>query len=557
MRPAILLLGSNERAALAVCRSLGRMGARIEILRFSWDKTPADFSKYSARSHYIGEPYANVRRYSEALLRLVERRRYDYLFPINDVANELAYFNYDSLGALATLIGPTPEDYRKASNKHAALQIGQQAGIRSPESVYLAGDDSSVPALGFPLYAKPVQSALIRDNYLHTFSVRKVTSPAQLESKLRDDLPRVPVLLQQEISGHGVGLNFCAFKGTLCGVSVTIRVHEPVDGGGSSYRQTGELTPELFEVAKAIARHLEWTGMMMVELKSDGRDLYMMELNCRPWGSIELSIQSGVDYPRLVLDSMVRHAPTDAVVLPVRQMFVRNLKSDVGWIWRRRRTWLTKESDLPGWLWSFHRVVLGREKFDLEQPADALPAFSQLSASLSQLGKRGARLLRRVAPRSNGTPARPHVSPSWKLLFVCRGNINRSVVAQHYLSAQGFRSVCSAGIIGQQGRKPSAQAEAYLRSRGIDASEHRSRDVRTLERELMEADLVIVFDRRNMAELAELYPALTGRVRLLSSIASGGNESIGDPHDRTDAEYARCFDRIVKHLDRVIADGRS
>ncbi len=531
------------------------MGARIEILRFSPDKTPADFSKYCARSLYIGEPYADVRRYSEALLSLVARRRYDYLFPINDVANELAYFNYDSLRALATLIGPTPENYRKASNKHIAIQIAQQAGIRPPESVYVAGEGSPLPGLAFPMYAKPVHSALIRANYLHRFTVRKVTSQAQLEAKLRDDLPRVPVLLQHEISGHGVGLNFCAFKGTLCGVSVTTRVHEPVGGGGSSYRRTGDLTPELIDVAKGIARSVEWTGMMMIELKSDGRDLYMMELNCRPWGSIEVSIQSGVDYPRLVLESMIRQGPTDTA-LPARQIYVRNLKRDLGWIWQRRHTWLTKESDLPAWLWSFHRVVLGREKFDVEQPGDFLPGLSQLSASLSQLGKRGARLLRRMVARSHGSSARPRVSPGSKLMFVCKGNINRSVVAHHYLSAQGFLSVCSAGLIGQHGRMPSAQAEAYLRTLGIDASEHRSRDVRTLERELKKADLVIVFDRRTMAELAERYPTLTGHVRLLSSMSSGRTESIGDPHDRTDAEYVECFDRIVSHLDRLIADGR-
>ena len=137
-------------------------------------------------------------------------------------------------------MGPSPEHYRMAANKHTALAIGEEAGVRAPGSLYLVDPDAPIPDVRYPIYAKPVRSALVRDNYLHTLTVRKVRSRGQLEAKLRDDLSRLPVILQDEIVGRGIGLNFCAYRGVLFGASTTARIHEPIDGGGSSYRRTGE-----------------------------------------------------------------------------------------------------------------------------------------------------------------------------------------------------------------------------------------------------------------------------------------------------------------------------
>lgn len=548
----VLLLGSNERATLAVCRSLGLAGAQVEILRFDAARTPADHSKYCAASHFLGVPYPDVAWYSGRLLEFVERRGYDVVFPMTDVANELAYCIYEQLRQVVRLVGPSPEHYRMAANKHTALAIGEEAGVRAPGSLYLVDPDAPIPDVRYPIYAKPVRSALVRDNYLHTLTVRKVRSRGQLEAKLRDDLSRLPVILQDEIVGRGIGLNFCAYRGVLFGASTTARIHEPIDGGGSSYRRTGELTPHLLRVAAFIAERLDWTGMMMVELRYDGSDFFLMELNGRPWGSIEVAIQSGVDFPRLVVDAMIRGAPPGGVVVPRRHVYVRNLKSDVGWLWRRRRTWFSARSDLPRWLSSFSRVVRRRETFDVEQLSDPLPALAQISAMVSAAVARSRRLLRRALPLPAEAADHVTLKPVSKIAFVCRGNINRSVVAERYLAARGFGSVHSAGLIGMHGRRPSAQAEAYLATLGIEAAQHRSRDIRTAERDLITSDLVVTFDRRDLVELTERYPMISARVRLLSAIGRGGRQDIDDPQDRPDPDYKDRFDRIIEHLDALV-----
>ena len=84
-----------------------------------------------------------------------------------------------------------------------------------------------------PCFAKPVMSSAIIEGRLRSFSVAKITDRNALERKLRDDLELVPLLLQEPLSGHGVGLNFAAHEGKVLGVSVTERLHEPTRRGST------------------------------------------------------------------------------------------------------------------------------------------------------------------------------------------------------------------------------------------------------------------------------------------------------------------------------------
>jgi predicted ATP-grasp superfamily ATP-dependent carboligase len=56
----------------------------------------------------------------------------------------------------------------------------------------------------------------------------------------------------------------------------------------------------------ALLERLRWNGVAMVEFKrsdADGR-LYLMEINPKFWGSLELALVSGVDFPGLVIEEL-------------------------------------------------------------------------------------------------------------------------------------------------------------------------------------------------------------------------------------------------------------
>ena len=60
--------------------------------------------------------------------------------------------------------------------------------------------------------------------------------------------------------------------------------------------------PELAEMGVRLLSSLNWYGVAMVEFKIDPRDgrAKLMEVNPRFWGSLQLSIHSGIDFPYLL-----------------------------------------------------------------------------------------------------------------------------------------------------------------------------------------------------------------------------------------------------------------
>ena len=74
----------------------------------------------------------------------------------------------------------------------------------------------------------------------------------------------------------------------------------PAEGGLGVYNET-TTAPELMEQAVALLSALDWHGPAQVEFKRDARDgqLRLMEVNPRFWGTLDLSIQAGIDFPYL------------------------------------------------------------------------------------------------------------------------------------------------------------------------------------------------------------------------------------------------------------------
>ena len=124
----ILLLGSNERAALSVCRSLGRQGATVEIATIDPVRQPAELSRYCRRRIFFGSPVADLAGVRAALAALVATGRYDAIFPITDLACELVHADHAALAAHAVIVGPAPDAYLRAVDKAQALEIARQVG---------------------------------------------------------------------------------------------------------------------------------------------------------------------------------------------------------------------------------------------------------------------------------------------------------------------------------------------------------------------------------------------------------------------------------------------
>jgi protein-tyrosine phosphatase len=150
------------------------------------------------------------------------------------------------------------------------------------------------------------------------------------------------------------------------------------------------------------------------------------------------------------------------------------------------------------------------------------------------------RVFGRTTPLPAGLPARPRV------LFVCHGNILRSAMAEALLRSLGGAEVGSAGTAARDGLPADPRGIRVARELGVELDGHKAR--RLSPALLASADLVVVMDYLNEADVIALDPAATPKLRLLGSFdhRRGRAREIRDPFSGTEADVREAFTRIAE-----------
>lgn len=125
------------------------------------------------------------------------------------------------------------------------------------------------------------------------------------EEEWKDHWERFGAVLVQEripASGAGKGVSLLFDENGECIAAFAHeRLQQYPNSGGPSTDRYSIHEPELVEMSIRLLKHLQWRGIAMVEWKihpADGKPR-LMEINPRFWGSLELAVRSGVDFPAL------------------------------------------------------------------------------------------------------------------------------------------------------------------------------------------------------------------------------------------------------------------
>lgn len=124
----------------------------------------------------------------------------------------------------------------------------------------------------------------------------------QLVDSIQPDYSRA--LLQGYVGGVGCGVFLLLWQGEVVARFMHLRLHEVPHTGGASSLRKGWWHEGIYQDALSKAQTLGWQGVVMVEYRWDeaSDDFYLMEMNCRFWGSLHLALYAGVDFPRLLVD---------------------------------------------------------------------------------------------------------------------------------------------------------------------------------------------------------------------------------------------------------------
>jgi len=326
-----LVLSSVSRTILAVIRSLGRGGVEVHS---AWTRPNC----VSLRSRYVHAthdlpPYSDADlNWKTALCDLMRRERFDLVIPCTDIDTLALHRHRADLERFGRVYTPNDEAVAVLFDKHRTNELARSAGVRMPREIVItdaAGARDAWWQFGSPLVLKPRRTF---DHPTQGLAVRKVYSEAGLLRILPKFLAHGSVAAQQNFIGHGAGVELLLDGGEPLLAFQHVRVHEPLEGGQSTYRKSVPLSPELLDAALRILRPLRYTGVAMVEFKLNPAtgDWIFVEVNARFWGSLPLSVAAGADFP-LALFEFLTAGRRDFPQHYRTGIFARNLPLDLEW----------------------------------------------------------------------------------------------------------------------------------------------------------------------------------------------------------------------------------
>lgn len=312
----VLITDGNERAALAVTRALGREQVEV-IVGAESERSLAGSSRYCRKSFVYPSPYQEPERFVTRLLEMIRNRDVDALFPISDIAMHVIGPERAQFERYTRIPSPQAEAYQEISDKYRLMQQAKMEGVGIPETIFIP--DGSVGHVidaitVFPVVVKPGCSLVKDGRQWKKTSVRYAESREELLRLYHDtSYLRSPSLIQQRVVGEGQGLFVLMQEGTPLGMFAHRRLRErPPSGGVSVLRESIALPKTMVEATLKLLQRVKWHGVAMVEFKVDrtSQRPLLMEINGRFWGSLQLAVDAGVNFPLLLLNMAMGKAET-------------------------------------------------------------------------------------------------------------------------------------------------------------------------------------------------------------------------------------------------------
>ena len=547
----VLVLDGHSRAALETLQSLGRAGVQVDLAAEAQDCL-AMHSRYVSRK--LQQP-SQGQAFEAWLREQDELRNYTLIVPATE-ASLLGLRQLDENDPLRhKAVIPGDEALDVALDKEKTWRLAYQLGIPTPAKTLLSTLGDVGNAQTFPLVLKPTRSKVIVNGALRTLAVAVVKNETERQEQLRQWIPVTPVQQQEYVSGNGIGVEFLFNRGKKIWYFAHERAHEyPLTGGASSYRRSIDPPQAMLHDAEKLLTALDWHGVAMVEFKMNASGQYwLMEINPRLWGSLALSIDSGVDFPLGLLQIAQGHAPAPQPKYKVHY-YTRDLRTDVDWLKcnlraDRQDPLLHTRSRFFSFL-ELLRPLSGRESWDHFDWRDLAITRRTLARAVAdqvrpiyrklkdgQIKRRLLQRHRRLLHRLNGSGG------PGKIVFLCYGNICRSPLAAALAEQQvSGVAIDSAGFHDQTGRSSPQKILRIASSYGIDLSSHRS--ARVQRNELANADLVIAMDMENLNRVRQEFPEMADRTTLLGLFGTPETLVIADPYLADEAATNRICEQV-------------
>lgn len=230
----------------------------------------------------------------DELLKEIIRLNIQVFIPIGAKSVRNALELREHLSQFCYLALPDENAANLAFSKQRTLEYAKSIGVKTPNTALFpdfSSIKSKVKEFKLPIVVKGANE-ITKCEPQYFNSVQSVLEFANQKYEEEN------LVVQERVAGNGEGFFAIYQHGELKRFFMHQRIRENPPSGGASTCARSIYKQDLFENGKAILDGLNWHGVAMVEFKRDlSGQLYLMEVNPKFWGSLDLSLSCGVNFP--------------------------------------------------------------------------------------------------------------------------------------------------------------------------------------------------------------------------------------------------------------------
>lgn len=285
----VFVTDANYKHALGAIRSLGGHGFKV-VAGSHFAKAQGFYSKYAARKVVYPNP-KDEQKFIDFMLDYVKKNQIDVLLPIGYNTTVALSKNKEKFAPFVQIPVADWSDMKKASNKDQTMELAKSIGLEIP-ATYDSIDDIK----NFPVVVKGVKESG------HIQYVNSAQELVKIDTK--------EAIIQEYVQGEGYGFFALFDHGQPKAYFMHKRRREYPITGGASTAAVSIYDEKLKEAGLKLLKSLNWHGIAMVEFKKDIKSgvFKLMEINPKFWGSLDLAIASGVDFPCLAVKMALKES---------------------------------------------------------------------------------------------------------------------------------------------------------------------------------------------------------------------------------------------------------
>jgi predicted ATP-grasp superfamily ATP-dependent carboligase len=281
-----------------------------------------------------------------------------------------------------------------ANDKYRTLAAASELGIMSPRTAFIARPEETRDAMaevGYPAVIKGTVSWVRNQDAWSRVGCQEVLNESEALGFVRHLHDQgSPAIAQQWVGGAREAVSCLYARGRVWAEFAQV-AHRmtPVLGGVSVVRESIPMPADLRSAALGLVEAIDLEGYSEVEFRRDasGRP-FLMEINARLSGSLEVAVRSGIDFPTLLWRWAAGEdlSPVPGYRTGVRMRF---LAGDIDWLWENIKN-RGRPDSVPPWkaLRTFAGEFLRPQAYDYVDRRDLRPALVAFARDAGEIRRR-------------------------------------------------------------------------------------------------------------------------------------------------------------------------